>query len=84
MINVICLSSYLSIPTAHVTGLIARSSSAIADGDWDYLFLPGTVFSCFLLGSIVGGLSISHASFYLGKCPRKEDKRVSWVVNRDG
>jgi len=71
MINVICLSSYLSIPTAHVTGLIARSSSAIADGDWDYLFLPGTVFSCFLLGSIVGGLSISHASFYLGKCLRK-------------
>jgi hypothetical protein len=68
MVNIVTLSSYLNIATAHVTGLVARSSQVIADGSWDKLFLPATTFLCFLLGSICGGLTISHDSFYLGEC----------------
>lgn len=65
-INIVSLSSYLNVATAHVTGLVARSSSSIADGEWGLLKLPATTFFCFLLGAVFGGLTISHDSFYLG------------------
>jgi len=76
MVNLVSLSSYLNISTAHVTGLVARASTAIADGNWAYLFLPATTFLCFLLGSIFGGLTISHDSFYLGRNFWREEKCV--------
>lgn len=76
MVNLISLSSYLNIATAHVTGLVARASTAIADGNWGYLFLPATTFLSFLLGSIFGGLTISHDSFYLGRSFWREEECV--------
>lgn len=63
-VNVVTLSSYLSLPTTHVTGLVAQTSIALADEDWRYLYLPATTFLCFLLGATVGGVFIRYDTFY--------------------
>lgn len=65
--NVITLSSYLQLASTHVTGLVAKTSVAIGDGDWNYLYLPSTTFLCFLLGATAGGVFIRYETFYLGE-----------------
>lgn len=66
-VNVITLSSYLELASTHVTGLVAKTSIAIGDADWRYLYLPSTTFLCFLLGATAGGVCIRYETFYLGR-----------------
>lgn len=63
-VNVITLSSYLAMPTTHVTGLVAQTSIKLAAENWRYVYLPATTFLCFLLGATVGGVFIRYDTFY--------------------
>jgi len=46
---------------------VAKTSIALADADWDFLYLPSATFLFFLLGSVLSGFTISHDTFYLGR-----------------
>lgn len=67
-VNIVTISSYLALTSTHVTGLVAKTSIALADEDWKYLYLPATTFLCFLLGATAGGVFIRYDTFYRA-CP---------------
>jgi len=46
---------------------VAKTSIALADADWDFLYLPIVSFLFFLLGATLSGCTISHDTFYLGR-----------------
>ncbi|KAM3567573.1 hypothetical protein VYU27_010286, partial [Nannochloropsis oceanica] len=58
--NTVTMSSFLELSTAHVTGLVAKTSIALADADFDYVYLPAVTFLFFLVGSILSGFTISY------------------------
>jgi len=45
---------------------VAKTSIALADADFDYVYLPAVTFLFFLVGSILSGFTISYDTFYLG------------------
>ncbi len=45
---------------------MAKTSIALADADFDYVYLPAVTFLFFLVGSILSGFTISYDTFYLG------------------
>ena len=46
---------------------MARTSIALADGEWDFVYIPFCAFLCFLLGATLSGYTISFEVFYLGR-----------------
>ncbi|EWM24177.1 Protein of unknown function DUF1275 [Nannochloropsis gaditana] len=66
-INSITLHNLHGIPSAHVTGIVARASNLFAEADWSRMSLYVVAYCCFVSGACMGGLLISHETFYLGR-----------------
>ncbi|TFJ83080.1 hypothetical protein NSK_005602 [Nannochloropsis salina CCMP1776] len=64
-VNTVTMSSYFAMTTSHVTGLVAKTSIALADADWHYVYVPAVTFLCFLLGAMLSGYTISRETFYM-------------------
>lgn len=64
-INSITLHNLHGIPSAHVTGIVARASNLFAEADWSRMSLYVVAYCCFVSGACMGGLLISHETFYL-------------------
>lgn len=57
----------LQMPSAHVTGMVARLSSLLATSDW-VLFSHFLVsYICFCSGATISGMIINYETFYLGR-----------------
>ncbi|KAM3568686.1 hypothetical protein VYU27_009200 [Nannochloropsis oceanica] len=66
-INGITLHNLHHMASAHVTGMVARMSNLIAIREFGEFSAYFVAYSCFILGACMGGLLISHETFYLGR-----------------
>jgi len=62
-INTITLHTLHAMPSAHVTGIVARASSFVANGEgWEFLqYMVSYV--CFVVGACTGGCLINYETF---------------------
>lgn len=62
-INTITLHTLHAMPSAHVTGIVARASNFVANGEW-WEFLQYLVsYVCFVVGACTGGCLINYETF---------------------
>ncbi len=56
------------MPSAHVTGIVARASNYVANGEgWNFLkYLVSYI--CFVVGACTGGLLVNYETFCTSVC----------------
>jgi hypothetical protein len=62
--NTLTLHTISSIPSAHVTGMVARASNLLAMGSWHEFGMYVIAYLCFVAGACLGGVVINYETFY--------------------